>query len=377
MRFAFWQHILASSLCAALASSTASAQSSQPAGNTSSKDPKASLKAQTSPVRDAGSGLKAAARATAGAQIPVSGKQVARKPVTQAPAGTVPANIPDAVAKDARVDPSLSSPASAATGTVDPSATANLSDEFEYVPMPGGSGLRREIKGGYTHTTVKETSTPARPVTIINIQNEAPIQPEPREKPRVWVVPVSANVSPTTGNLLSDGFLQYDRGPERTGHRISNDIWNFKDKRVRISVDENRGIRFQVIAELQGKPRRLVLKTDNLVGPRPLPADKCVTVSRVWYTRGKHGREPDSWWDSPATLLPIYKPLLVPSEDNPVPGQTNQAFVVTIYIPKLVLSGVYKTTLHVMDLDDPTYYDNIQVEVCAQPDGKKMRSVIG
>lgn len=375
MRFALWPHMLTCLLCLALASS-ASAQSSQPAASSTPKDTKAALKAQVAPVPAASSTLKGAAKATAGSPGLASAKPVGRKPVTEAPAGTVPANTPNAIAKGANVDPSLSSPASATTGTIDQSAANGLSDEFEYVPMPGGSGLKREIKGGYTHTRIEEHSTPRRPVTTVTIEKE-PAEPEPREKPKVWVVPVAANVSPTTGNLLSDGFLQYDRGPERTGHRIGNDIWNFNDKRVRIAVDENRGIRFQVVAELQGKPRRLVLKADNLVGPRPLPADKCVSFYRVWYTRGKHGREPDSWWDNPATLVQIYKPLLVPSEDNPVPGQTNQAFVVAIYIPKLVLSGVYRTTLHVMDLDDPTYYDNIQVEISAQPDGKKMRSVIG
>lgn len=369
-------HVLTAGLCLALAASAAFAQTSQPAASGKTQNASASLKTQTTPVPSANSSLKGAAKAVArqpATPVPVAG----RKSVTEAPAGTVPANIPDALAKGTKVDPSLSSPAGAVTGTVNQDAVPDLGDEFEYVPMPGGDGVKKRIEGSYTHTTLRRTETPAPPIVTLNIEKEPPAEPEPREKPKVWVVPTSANVSPTTGNLLTDGFLQYDRGPERIGHRISNDIWNFKDKKVRISVDENRGIRFQVIAELQGKQRRLVLKADNLIGPRPLPADKCVTVSRVWYTRGQHGREPDSWWDSPHTLVPIYKPLLVPSEDNTVPGQTNQAFVVTIYIPKLVLSGVYRTTLHVTDLDDPTYYDNIQVEVSAQPDGKKMRSVIG
>lgn len=391
IRSSLWSYTLAGAAGLMLAASAASAQSTtQPARPSSPKDAKAALKAQTAAPSAVSGSLKGAAKATAGAPAVTSsggkrytGKSVvsrtpisARKPVVQAPPGTIPPNIPDAVAHDATVDPDLSSPAGALTGTVDQNNVPDLGDEFEYVPMPGGTGGKKEIKGGYTHTIVRERHSRPAPVVHVNVEKE-PGEPEPKVWPKVWVVPVGANVSPTTGNLLSDGFVQYDRGPQRIAHRIGNEIWNFKDRKVRLSVDDNRGIQFQVVAELQGQTRRLVLKTDNLVGPRPLPADKCVTISRVWYTRGKHGREPDSWWDSPATLVPIFKPLIFPSEDNTVPGQTNQAFVVTIYIPKLVLSGVYRTTLHVMDLDDPTYYDNIQVEISAQPDGKKLRSVIG
>lgn len=364
MRCWSWQSILVGGLCSTLALSIASAQSTQPAGG---------LKGQTTAVHSS-SGLPGAhfTAKTAG-RAPLA----ERKPVLPAPGGTIPANIPEGVVTNSKVDPELSSPASAVTGTIAPDKEGSLGSDFEYVPMPGGDGATRVTKGGYKTTTIYQKSTPAQPVVRVNIDKERPIDPEPRKKPKVWAIPFGTVVSPTTGNMLADGFLQYDRGPQRTGHRFANAIWNSKDKKVRMSVDANRGIQFQVVAELEGKQRRLAFKADDLIGPRPLPAEKCVTFSRVWYTRGQNGREPDSWWDHPATLVPIHKPLLVPSEDNPVPGQTNQGFVVTIYIPKLVLSGVYKTTLHVSDLDDPTYYENIDVEISAQPDGTRMRSVIG
>ncbi len=313
MQSAFWHYVLANGICCSMAVSAGWAQSTQSTAPSAHANPAAALKARTSPVH----------------------------PTTSRPTGA----------------------ACAVAGTVSHAVPA-LAGQFEYVPMPT-RGSRRIITGGRDRTTIRQTQIPAQPTVTIQIEKLAPPpepEPEPKISPRIWVVPAAAHVSPTTGNLLADGFLQYDRGPAYIAYRIGNAIWNVRDKTVRMTADKDRSIRFQVVTELQGQHRRLVLKTDDLTGPRPLPANRCVHISRVWYTRGRHGREPDSWWDSPLTLVPIVRPLLVPSEDNPVSGQTNQAFVVSIYIPKLVLPGMYKTTLHITDLNDLTYGEDIPIE---------------
>ncbi len=177
----------------------------------------------------------------------------------------------------------------------------------------------------------------------------------------------SEHVSPINGNLLRDSHLAYEDGDLMLGHHISNDIWNVAGHSVRLSCDNNWAACFQVIAELQGKQRRIQILPDNLDGPRILPAGPCIKISRLWYVRGKRGREVDGWWDDPPTLIPLLKPLNVPPPDNEVIGQTNQSFFVNIHIPRMVFAGTYRTTLHVKDLDDPLYEEDIHVEVTANP----------
>jgi hypothetical protein len=65
----------------------------------------------------------------------------------------------------------------------------------------------------------------------------------------------------------------------------------------------------------------------------------------------------------------LLKPLNVPPPDNDVIGQTNQSFYVDIRIPPKIFAGTYRTTLHVRDLDDPLYEEDIHVEVTARPTG--------
>ena len=231
--------------------------------------------------------------------------------------------------------------------------------------------LRRQVTGGEKSVKTTYTRTAAgTPVSTLKIEKDPLIEPtDDREKPRVWCVPAGEHVSPINGNLLRDGHLGYEDGGLMLGHRISNEIWNFHGNSVQVACDKNWVAGFQLITEIQGKQRRIQILADNLDGPRVLPAGPCIKVSRLWYVRGKNGREVDGFWDEPLTLIPLLKPLNVPPPDNDVIGQTNQSFYVDIRIPPKVFAGTYRTTLHVRDLDDPLYEEDIHVEVTARPTG--------
>jgi len=183
--------------------------------------------------------------------------------------------------------------------------------------------------------------------------------------PNVWAVPETASVSPVTGNLLSDGLEAYLNGPPKAEHRLANAIWNASDKTVRLVGARNWFFGFQIVAELNGKPRRLVVQAEDLSGPQTLSAEKCVKIYRVWYVKGAKGKAAKGDFADP--LIPVSGPISAPCEDNGIAGQTNQAFFVDIYIPHKAKPGTYKTTIRVSDLNDPSYTSSVQVIMEVHP----------
>lgn len=340
-------------LCAALTTSTGTAQTANPTTNSGLKNPKQALAANTTPVK------------ATSAPLPTAGKTCAAVPGTTdvSPTGTT----------NAKAIPGFT-PMPAPSSAVDSSKASALGSDFMWVPK-AGPDLRQQITGGRhsEETTYTRTQT-GKPVSHLTIDKDRPpVDIDDREKPRVWCVPAKEHVSPINGNMLRDGHLGYENGGNMLGHRISNEIWNAHDKTVQIACDGNWAAGFQLITELQGKQRRIQILADNLDGPRILPAGPCIKLSRLWYVRGKHGREVDGWWDEPLTLIPLLKPVNVPPPDNNVVGQTIQSFYVNIHIPRMVFAGTYRTTLHVTDLDDPLYDEDIRVEVSARPTGARLR----
>ncbi len=348
MRRAFHQRTRAcrlavvAGLAAALATSAASAQSSKatPAGGSGQ-----ALAGQTIPVRS-----PAASKAAAAAVPQTTG--------TRVPAGLAAARpVPGMMAMPAD------------TGTVDSATAAGLGPDVIWVPEKAGPQLRRQVTGGQkSQKTTYIRSSSGKPTSSLTIDKERPIAPiDDRARPRVWCAPATEHISPINGNLLRDSHLRYEDGDVMLGHHFGNDIWTASDRTVRVSCDANWAASFQLITELQGKQRRIQILADDLDGPRILPAGHCIKISRLWYVRGKKGREVDGWWDEPPTLIPLLKPVNVPPPDNGVIGQTNQSFFVNIHIPRMVFAGTYRTTLHVKDLDDPLYEEDIRVEVTASP----------
>ncbi len=246
-----------------------------------------------------------------------------------------------------------------------------LSDHFTWVPKGVASRTRR-VSGATERVTVRTRTPATRPATL-TIQRIDPPAPEPtdeRPRPRVWCAAAGEHVSPITGNLLRDGHLQYEAGPARVAHRIGNEIWNVRDKTVRLFPGSDRVGKFLLVTELEGRRRRIEIRADDLDGPRVLPAEACVRIWRLWYVRGRYGRSVDGWWDEPLTLIRLREPLEVPPPDNGVAGQTNQAFLVRVQVPRGVFAGTYRTTLHVRDLDDPAYAEDVAVEITAVARGQ-------
>lgn len=334
-------------LCALMATSAALGQSPNTTTNSNPKSPKQALVESTTPVK------APAGKPSAAAAVP----------------GTTPASAAGQAA--ARPIPGLT-PMPAATGTVNPAAATGLGPDVIWVPERASPALRRKVTGSEKSVKTTTIRQSGPPISILRVDKEPKVEEiDDRKKPRVWCVPASEHVSPINGNLLRDGHLQYENGSLMLGHRVSNEIWTVHSNSVQVPCDENWIARFQLITELQGKQRRIQILADNLDGPRILPANPCIRISRLWYVRGKNGREVDGWWDEPRTLIPLLKPLIVPPPDNNVIGQTNQAFHVSIHIPRHVFAGTYRTTLHVRDLDDPLYQEDIHVEVTARPTGTR------
>jgi hypothetical protein len=339
--------------CAALMTLTVSIRAAAATAGTGPKGSSQALAASTTPLKTQSAALPAAAKAA----------------VTTVPE-TSPVPATAATGPSAKVVPGVVS-IPRRTPAVENAQVSALGPDFVWVPEPAGPQLRRQVTGGQrtekTTYTRKKTGKPVSQLTIT--KGEPPVDIDDRARPRVWCVPANEHVSPINGNLLRDGHLGYEDGSRMLGHRFSNEIWNARDKSVRVSCDKNWSASFQLITELEGRQRRIQILADDLDGPRVLPAGPCIKISRLWYVRGKHGREVDGWWDEPLTLIPLLRPLNVPPPDNDVAGQTNQSFFVNIHIPRRVFAGTYRTTLHVTDLDDPLYDEDIHVEVTARPTG--------
>jgi hypothetical protein len=334
-------------LCVPLVTTNVLAQTANATANSSSKPPKQALAESTTPVKD-----------------PVAGKVAAA-----AVPGTTPA---PAVGKASAMPMPGLAPMPAATGTVNQGAATGLGPDVIWVPERAGPSLRRKVTGGEKSVKTTAIRQSGPPVSTLQVDKEPRREEiDDRKIPRVWCVPAGEHISPINGNLLRDGHLGYENGGLMLGHRISNEIWNVRGNTVQVACNKNWVAGFQLITELKGKQRRIQILAENLDGPRILPANPCIKVSRLWYVRGKNGREVDGYWDEPLTLIPLLKPLNVPPPDNNVVGQTNQAFHVSIHIPRQVFPGTYRTTLHVRDLDDPLYEENIHVEVTARPTGAR------
>jgi hypothetical protein len=342
-------------LCVAWLSSTLPAVTAGLGPSAGLKDPKQALAASTTAVKPAST------------VQPAASKTDARSPANSTPVAAAAAR------SSAQAAPGLAPtprPSFAAAGA----QVSALGPDFIWVPEPAGPQLRRQVTGGErTERTTYTHSRTGKPVSKLTIEKgePPPVEVDDRARPRVWCVPASEHVSPINGNLLRDGHLGYENGSLMLGHHISNEIWNAHDKTVRVTCDSNWAASFQLITELEGKQRRIQILADDLDGPRILPAGPCIKLSRLWYVRGKHGREVDGWWDEPLTLIPLLRPLNVPPPDNNVIGQTNQSFFVNIHIPRRVFAGTYRTALHVTDLDDPLYEEDVRVEVTARPTGAR------
>ncbi|GAF74144.1 unnamed protein product, partial [marine sediment metagenome] len=156
----------------------------------------------------------------------------------------------------------------------------------------------------------------------------------------VWAFADTEKASPVTGGLLEDGT--YARG--NTDARCGNTVWDGARKAVRIAGCSNEFVAFQVAVEL-----------DDPAASREVPVslapfgpirEKDIRLYREWcvYTEEKETGKKTYW---PDPLLPLEGKLVVPYEDNKIPGQKVGLVFVDIYVPHKTAPGAYTGKLSV------------------------------
>jgi hypothetical protein len=162
---------------------------------------------------------------------------------------------------------------------------------------------------------------------------------------RLWAVSDGVRVEPTTGRLLEsrpDIHRDYPAGD----YRASNPVWDSASKTVSLHAARNEFVAFQLIIETDAPIekvdvsfRRLDHKSGvSLTAPN-------VAVFKAWYTqvrRPSAGYEASSLgpgWYADA-LMPARRsalspgiPFSIPDAFNNIPGQTNQAIWVDVFVP--------------------------------------------
>ena len=160
---------------------------------------------------------------------------------------------------------------------------------------------------------------------------------------RVWAAPELLKIHPVTGALLEQADF-----PE---HRARNSVWNAATSTVRLTGARNEFVAFQLAVEsappaagIQIQVSRPLFAASTL--PHVFQSTGAVQVYREWFVPDEKENPAGQGW-YPDALVPLEGPIDLPSNDNPVPGQTVQPFFVDVYIPKDAAAGWHRGELRV------------------------------
>ena len=160
---------------------------------------------------------------------------------------------------------------------------------------------------------------------------------------RVWAIPDLLKIDPRTGELLEHRDF--------TSHRARNRVWDAAASAVRLVGARNEFVAFQLAVE-SAEPLAgvQVSVTKPLFSGSKLPPVfrqvGAIQLYREWFVPDdKQPAEPHAWY--PDALVPLSRPFDLPSQDNPVPGQTVQPVFVDVYIPHDARAGMHTGELTV------------------------------
>lgn len=162
---------------------------------------------------------------------------------------------------------------------------------------------------------------------------------------RLWAVSDGVRVNPTTGQVIearTDIHADYPAGD----FRAANPVWNAASRTVSLRAARNEFVAFQVIVETAQPVTGVDVKFAGLTGPSGARLEgKYAAVFKEWYVhvrRATTGYEKSSlgpgWY--PDALMPQRRanlfpgfPFSIPDLYNNIPGQTNQALWVDLFVP--------------------------------------------
>ena len=163
---------------------------------------------------------------------------------------------------------------------------------------------------------------------------------------RLWAVSDGVRVNPTTAQVIearTDIHADYPAGD----FRAANSVWKSASKTVSLKAARNEFVAFQVIVETSQPVTGVDVKFPGLAGPSGARLEgNYAAVFKEWYVqvrRATTGYEKSSlgpgWY--PDALMPQRRanlfsaiPFSIPDLYNNIPGQTNQALWIDLFVPE-------------------------------------------
>jgi hypothetical protein len=168
----------------------------------------------------------------------------------------------------------------------------------------------------------------------------------------VWAVDDSVNVSPLSGNLLSEGPDIYNGKVPSAGHyRESNDVWNAQTQTVSIYGSRNEFVAFQVVIEKKiDSLHKIFVNVTDLTGAgaRIAAGPNIRLFKQIYVDRG------DLWYPDPLEPFEILgaTPMELPDARSPLGArQKAQSVWVDVYIPHETPPGHYRGEIMVAHRD--------------------------
>jgi hypothetical protein len=159
----------------------------------------------------------------------------------------------------------------------------------------------------------------------------------------VWAVDDTVNVSPLTGNLLSEGADVYAGRSPATGHyRESNNVWDAQTRTVKIFGSRNEFVAFQVVIEKKSDNlhKIFVNATDLTSDGARIAAEPNIRLFKQIYVDQR-----DGWYPDPLEPLEILgaAPMELPDTRTALGArQKSQSVWVDVYIPHETPPGKYR-----------------------------------
>jgi hypothetical protein len=179
---------------------------------------------------------------------------------------------------------------------------------------------------------------------------------------RLWAVSDAVRVEPVTGRLLEDR-TDIHRDYPTGDYRGKNPVWDSASKTVSLHAARNEFVAFQLIVESASAVSEVDVSFEGLGHKGGARIERpYVALFKAWYTqvrRPSAGYEATSlgpgWY--PDALMPKRRsslspgfPTSIPDVYNNIPGQTNQAIWVDVFVPyeaEKAPAGLYEGRLEV------------------------------
>jgi hypothetical protein len=169
---------------------------------------------------------------------------------------------------------------------------------------------------------------------------------------KVWAYGDTQKAHPVTGELLN--APPPPPGQRVVDYRLANPVW--LGRTVRLNAARNEIVAFHLAVE-NLKPEHLLVAVKPQIGfegPgggwRSRPA-----VFREWYVK-------DGDWH-PEVCVPHAGPERIPAEDNGVPGQRNQSFLIEFHVPRTAAPGTYRSWISIEPVGGEPQRIPLEVEV--------------